>query len=96
MITSKDKKDCCGCSACMSACNKKAITMVADSTLGFLYPQIDASLCVNCGKCDLICQFKDNYNRYDNYNKPYVYAMRSLDEKELMKSQSGAAFFCFI
>ncbi len=93
MITSKDKKDCCGCAACMSACNKKAITMVADNTLGFLYPQINTSLCVNCGKCDLICQFKDNYNRYDNYNKPYVYAMRPLDEKELMKSQSGAAFF---
>ena len=77
----------------MYACNKKAITMVADSTLGFLYPQINTSLCVNCGKCDLICQFQDNYNKYDNYNEPYVYAMRPLDEKELMKSQSGAAFF---
>ena len=40
MITIKDKKDCCGCTACYNACPKKAIAMQADQE-GFLYPVID-------------------------------------------------------
>lgn len=36
MITIKDKKDCCGCTACYNACPKKAIAMQADQE-GFLW-----------------------------------------------------------
>ena len=51
MITIKDKKDCCGCTACYNACPKKAIEMQADQE-GFLYPVIDQKKCVDCGICD--------------------------------------------
>ena len=51
MITVYENKDsCCGCGACSNACPKGCIIMKAD-TEGFLYPQIDKSKCVNCGKC---------------------------------------------
>lgn len=50
MITIKDKKDCCGCTACYNACPKKAIAMQADQE-GFLYPVIDQKKCVDCGIC---------------------------------------------
>ena len=62
MIQIKDKSNCCGCTACASICAYNAITMTPDS-LGFLYPQVNAGLCVNCGLCDKICQFHDTMTR---------------------------------
>ena len=35
-----DKKDCCGCGACMNVCPKNAIRMAEDE-VGFVYPEID-------------------------------------------------------
>ena len=35
-----DKKDCCGCGACMNVCPKSAIRVVEDE-VGFVYPEID-------------------------------------------------------
>lgn len=95
MINIKDKAECCGCSACMAICSKKAISMQADTPLGFLYPHVDISLCINCGRCEEICQFKKNYKRYENYDSPIVYALRTSNKEELKKSQSGAAFLLF-
>lgn len=43
-----DKKDCCGCGACMNVCPKNAIRMAEDE-VGFVYPEIDQNLCVGCG-----------------------------------------------
>lgn len=40
MISIKQKKDCCGCSACVQRCPKQCISMVEDEE-GFLYPHID-------------------------------------------------------
>lgn len=90
----KDKTDCCGCTACESVCAHKAITMQPDE-LGFLYPKIDFELCVDCGLCEKVCQFKKNYNRGDNYATPKVYAARHKKLNELAESQTGAAFFAF-
>lgn len=84
--------DCCGCTACASVCRHAAITMQADAT-GFVYPLVDADKCVECGLCEKVCQFKADYQRYDNFDEPRYYAMRCLDTAELDKSQSGGAFF---
>ena len=46
----KDKSDCCGCEACVNICKRNAIKMQEDE-YGFLFPQIDASLCIECGQC---------------------------------------------
>lgn len=60
---------------------------------GFLYPKVDVSRCVDCNLCDKVCPFHEHYNRYDNYESPRYYAMRLLNDSELLKSQSGGAFY---
>ena len=91
MIIVNDPKDCCGCTACASICAHDAITMEPDA-LGFLYPKVDESKCVDCGLCDKVCQFNDNYERSLNLEQPIAYAARHKDIDEVMKSRSGAAF----
>lgn len=45
------KKDLCSsCGACVSICPKNAISVKKDK-YGYLYPQINEELCVNCGLC---------------------------------------------
>ena len=91
MIRIKDPKECCGCTACASICSHNAISMEPDA-LGFLYPKINESLCVECGLCEKVCQFNDNYDRSLNLPQPTAYAARHKDIGEVMKSRSGAAF----
>ena len=86
-----DPADCCGCTACASICNHDAITMEPDA-LGFLYPKVDESKCVECGLCEKVCAFSDNYDKSLNLPKPDAYAARHKDMDEVMKSRSGAAF----
>lgn len=91
MIRIKDPSQCCGCTACASICAHHAITMEADA-LGFLYPKVDENKCVECGLCEKVCQFNDNYERSHNLSAPIVYAARHKEMNEIMKSRSGAAF----
>lgn len=91
MIKIKEPADCCGCTACASICNHDAITMEPDA-LGFLYPKVDESKCVECGLCEKVCAFNDNYDKSLNLPKPDAYAARHKDIDEVMKSRSGAAF----
>lgn len=56
-ILFKDKKDCCGCAACMAICPRQAITMKYDEE-GFMYPVIDRNLCICCNLCVSVCSFK--------------------------------------
>lgn len=91
-ITSPSR--CCGCTACASVCPHRAITMRADDK-GFVYPEVDAGRCTECGLCVRTCQFNKHYRRYDNFEAPRYYAMRCLDTAELSRSQSGGAFYLF-
>lgn len=45
---------CTGCHACAQSCKLSAIQMVYSGD-GFLYPQINKKLCVNCGICYRVC-----------------------------------------
>lgn len=91
MIQVNRKEDCCGCTACANVCNHNAIRMQPDS-LGFLYPAVDKSLCINCGLCDSVCAFQNGYDKSLNLNTPFVYAVRHKDIKEVETSRSGAMF----
>ena len=91
MIQIKDKADCCGCTACASICPKDAITMEPD-TLGFKYPKVDLSKCIDCGLCEKVCAFNDNYDKSLNLKEPEIYAARHKDIHEIETSRSGAAF----
>ena len=54
MINIEDKKECCGCSACVQRCPKQCIVMKEDEE-GFLYPVVDKEVCIDCGLCEQVC-----------------------------------------
>lgn len=91
MILIKDKADCCGCTACASVCPKNAITMEPD-VLGFKYPKVNLSKCIDCGLCEKVCAFNENYDKSLNLKEPEIYAARHKDIHEIETSRSGAAF----
>ena len=91
MRINKTKEGCCGCTACESICPHHAICMKPD-ILGFLYPVIDDSLCVDCGLCEKVCAFHEGYDKSYNLSIPLVYAAKHKNPKEIEASQSGAVF----
>ena len=65
--------------------------MVPD-VMGFLYPQVDESKCVECGLCEKVCAFHPDYDHSLNLPVPEAYGTRHKDMGQVMRSQSGAAF----
>ena len=51
-ICSKEK--CTGCGLCVDVCSVDAIGFSEDDR-GFIYPIIDDSKCIQCGKCEKLC-----------------------------------------
>jgi coenzyme F420-reducing hydrogenase beta subunit len=100
-INIQNETDCCGCSACASICPKSAINMEAN-VLGFKYPTIDNSRCVDCGKCIQACDFNANScKEYSNSGNPrsdypLAFGVRYKDKAELINSQSGGASWAII
>ena len=90
MIQIDDKKECCGCYACYSACPVKCIEMKNDEE-GFAYPSVDVSRCINCNKCVNVCPIK-NLPKVDlEYDRKGYYA-RSKDIEILKVATSGGVF----
>lgn len=56
MIRIVDKRQCCGCAACVQKCPKHCISFYEDEE-GFLYPRIDTNNCIDCGLCEKVCPF---------------------------------------
>lgn len=88
MIHLKDKKDCCGCSACEGICAKHCITMKADAE-GFLYPQVDTTDCTNCGLCEKVCPV---LNVPADNSVQRVIGAKHKDESVRSSSSSGGVF----
>ena len=80
--------ECCGCTACSSACPVNAIQMTADEE-GFLYPLVDEKICIGCGKCEQVCQLKNDEGRSDPL---FIYAAKNIDLDSRMHSSSGGMF----
>ncbi len=88
MIHIIDKKNCCGCSACVQRCPKQCIRLEED-TEGFLYPQVDEETCIKCGLCEKVCPI---LNHADKLPVQEVLAVKNPDEEERMNSSSGGVF----
>ena len=88
MISIDKKQDCCGCTACVSACPVKCISMQPDEE-GFLYPKFDREKCINCNKCDKVCPIK---NKLNNTSKIEAICARAKD-LEIVKDSTSGGFF---
>lgn len=88
MIKIQRKEECCGCSACMSACPVNCIEMVEDRE-GFKYPQVDSERCINCHKCEKVCPV---INQPVNERKPAAFLARTKDTELLRSCTSGGVF----
>lgn len=88
-ISSKDPSDCCGCRACEQACAHKALHFEEDKE-GFLYPVLDASLCVDCGLCGKVCPMMEADKVQHEEGTAYV--AQNLKQEDLNTSSSGGGF----
>ncbi len=91
MISIKDKKDCCGCTACAEACPVSCISMVRDSE-GFLYPSVNSDACINCGKCSRVCPV---INKRSIPFPQKAYILRNKNAEAVRVSTSGGAVSVF-
>lgn len=88
MIQINDKQNCCGCEACAQVCPKKCISMKRDAE-GFLYPQANETICINCGLCEKVCPV---INQYETRQPNRILAAINKDEEIRSQSSSGGIF----
>lgn len=88
MIHILDKQKCCGCAACVQRCPKHCISLREDEE-GFLYPEVEGTLCINCGLCEMVCP---EIHQEKKKEPLAVYAAKNKDEHVRMSSSSGGIF----
>lgn len=62
-----------------------------EDTKGFLYPQVDSSICIECGLCEKVCPF-DEAN-ISLYQPQKAYAAWNKNREEHLTSSSGGAAY---
>ena len=80
---------CNGCHTCYSLCSKKAIKMIVN-TEGFLFPQINDELCIECGLCEKKCPVLNPLKKENEQTA--AYAVINNDEDIRLQSSSGGVF----
>lgn len=89
-VSDKKKAECCGCNACAEICPKHCIQMIEDAK-GFLYPQVDSAICIECGVCDNVCPM-DVSNISLKYPLKALAAWNKNRQEHLLSSSGGAAY----
>ena len=85
----ENNDECCACGACLNVCPKNAISM-KENKYGFLFPEIDSKLCIDCHMCKKVCAFQN----ITETNIPLsTWAAVSKDKERLKNSASGGIFY---
>lgn len=88
MINIKNKKNCCGCSACIQRCPKQCIVLTEDEE-GFLYPKVNLQLCIDCNLCEKVCPV---INPQPAQTTHTCYAGMNQNKTIRLQSSSGGLF----
>lgn len=89
MMILDDMKKCTGCEACTNICPVSCISM-KEYKDGFLYPEIDNELCLECGLCKKSCPiYSSCFIENQNFS---IYACMALDDDIRKESSSGGVF----
>lgn len=89
MLRNKNRKYCCGCGTCANSCPQNCINMLPDSE-GFLYPQVEESLCIGCHNCEHVCPILNERKEETSYQEGYIIQNSNLSER---KSATSGGFF---
>lgn len=89
MIDIKNKRECCGCTACEQICPVSCIKMVRDQE-GFLYPLADSEKCIQCGACNRTCPIQNSIK--EEPKKQMAYLAQNKNERIRKESTSGGVF----
>lgn len=89
MIQLHEKEQCCGCMGCKDICPHNAISLSKDEK-GFIYPDVDPNLCVDCGLCIEKCCFPKKNGQERELKSAWAY--RISDGRILNDSTSGGVF----
>lgn len=92
MIHIREKKQCCGCMACVNICPKQCIDMHEDEE-GFLYPSVNQSICIDCKLCEKVCP---ELNQKQSKSPIAIYAAKHKNDKIRLSSSSGGIFFALV
>lgn len=85
------KDTCTGCSACVAACPKKALTLSYDEE-GFYYPHLANDKCVDCKICETVCQVLNDSTPEEPSSNYTAYMLKAKNKDIVKKSSSGGAF----
>lgn len=88
-LSTKNDKECCGCMSCVYSCPTGAI-ILQNRFDEFSYPQIDASKCINCGKCEKVCPNDTVSDLVSPIIKTFALKHKDIDTRK--HSSSGGAF----
>lgn len=81
--------ECTGCQMCASVCSVDAITYVERN--GFLYPKVDANICINCDMCARKCPSLNDELNSNSYIA--TYAAWSKDYEKRIRCTSGGVCY---
>lgn len=88
MIQIEEKKNCCGCGACVAKCPKHCIELIDDNE-GFWYPQIKNNSCIQCNLCIKSCPILQEKKEVEVKPKQSLIAYAKSDKIRLASSSGG-------
>ena len=91
-LTADEINKCVGCGACAVICPVSAIDLKEDKE-GFLYPDVNEGLCIDCNQCNTHCPLNAKSKEYTSDKEhSKVYACWSADREKRLESSSGGIF----